>query len=453
MPLPSSYRDPAGFVVREGRIYKRVITRRGLDDYRHLMTSGLFEDLQRRGLLLGHDEEPVPDAEADWARVLVPEQIPFISYPYEWSFDQLKDAALLTLEAQRTALGHGMSLKDASAYNVQFRGAKPVLIDTLSFQRCGGGAWVAYEQFCRHFLGPLMLMSWRLPDAARYLKADIDGFPLDSVSRLLPPRSYGKPGSLLHIHLHARAIHRKAPASVGPTAGRAPANTGDLVESLRRTIEGTRAPKYGERWTEYYPEARFYPQGAQETKREAVGLVLRRTRPTLVYDLGANTGSYSREAAEAGCLCVAFDGDSGCVNRLYLDERSRGGSRILPLVMDLANPSPALGFESQGTMSLFERPAADLLLCLALLHHLRVSANLPFEKIASFLARLGRWALVEFVPFEDPAVRTLTSRMADFENYTLSAYLAAFTRRFRLHASLPAQGTGRVLHLFERLEP
>jgi len=447
--IPASYRDPAGFVIHHEGSYKRVVTSRGIDDYDYFVKSGLSEDLVSRGLLVDHYEEPAPRDAPDWARLLVPEQIPFISYPYEWSFDELRDAALLTLAVQSLALERGLTLKDASACNVQFRGAKPVFIDTLSFQRYDGGPWAAYEQFCKQFLGPLLLMRYRWPDAARYLRADLEGFDIGQVSRMLPLRTYLKGGPLLHIHLHARATRRRPIGRDGAPPG-SEAGLRNLIASLRHTVERIRTPIHPGAWEGYYEQGRFYPPGAQESKRQGVTALAEHTRASVVFDLGANTGVYSREMAAAGATCVAFDSDSGCVNRLYLEERDKSPSRILPLVMDLANPSPALGFELRGTLSLFERPQADLVLCLALLHHLRVSANLPFARIAEFLARLGRWLLIEFVPISDPAVETLTRRQADFEDYSLPGFLESFSMHFRLHASRRVAATERTLYLFER---
>ncbi len=446
--VPSSYRDPAGFVIEDEGLFKRVITRRGVEDYELYITSGLHSDLVRRSLVVDHVEEPPPPGRNEWVKLLIPEQIRYISYPYEWSFDQLRDAALLTLEIQELALARGMSLKDASAYNIQFRGPRPVFIDTLSFEAVKGGAWPAYEQFCRHFLGPLLVMSYRAPAAGRLLKADLQGFPIDRVSRLLPRRSYLAPGPLLHIHLHARAISRnssaKTPVSAKTAGGMAP-----LIRSLRRAVERIRRPAYPAAWTRYYAESRFYPPGAQQSKQEGVAALASQVKAGLVFDIGANTGFYSRMVAEEAD-CVAFDSDPACVNELYLQERERDGSRILPLVMDLANPTPALGFELKSTMSLFDRPKADLVLCLALIHHLRVSANLPFRRIAECLARLGKTALVEFVPLTDPAVSSLTSRWSDFNDYHTAGFLGAFLEFFELCASRGVAGAGRRLYLFAR---
>jgi len=445
--IPSSYRDPAGFVVYDSGVFKRVVTSRGLKDYREFIKSGLYEDLVSCDLLISHYEEPLANS-ALGELLLVPEQIPFISYPFEWSFDELRDAALVTLKIQQRALARGFMLKDASAYNVQFLASRPVFIDTLSFTRYEGGPWPAYEQFCRHFLGPLFLMRYRSPDAARFLKVELDGFRLERVSRSLPLRSWLNGGALLHIHLHARALRHKPQAGGEPLGSNA--HLPQLIASLRRTIENMPRPAAEAHWTGYYSEWRFYSPAARESKRELVQELVYRVKPNLVYDLGANTGLFTREAAAAGALCIAFDKDADCVNRLYLEERSKSDSLILPLVMDLENPSPPLGFGLNSTMSLLERPQADLVMCLGLLHHLRVSGNLPMVRIAHFLARLGRKLLIEFIPPSDPAIMTL-SRRSDFDDFNVAGFLKAFSSRFRLEATRPLACSQRVLYLFERL--
>ncbi len=450
-PLPSSFRDDAGFVYWDGGAYKRAVTGCGLPDYEHYVGSGLHRQLVRDGLVLDHREEEPPSelAGSGCVKVLVPEQLRFVSYPYEWSFDQLKDAALVTLTLQERALRCGMALKDASAYNVQFRGSNAVFVDTLSFERDAGGAWAAYEQFCRHFLGPLFAMSYLSSDANRYMRTDIDGFPLERISRRLPRKSYFRPGALLHIHLHALASRAR------PNAGERPKKANrtiglHLVRSLRRTVEHIKSPKYSPGWTNYYQESRFYTAAAAESKQSHVRSMIDRVRPSLVFDVGTNTGLFAEAAAETGALCVAFDSDAGCVNSLYLKQRSKRGSRVLPLVMDLANPSPSLGFGLNTTLSLFERPRADLVMCLALMHHLRVTGNLPLRRIAEFLARLGRWLLIEFVPKDDPAVQFLTRRQESFADYSVPGFLEAFSAFYDSRASEALDDSQRKLFLFER---
>ena len=446
--IPSSYRDPAGFMISHEGLFKRVVTAEGEDDFRHYLASGLHQELVREGLVLDFTKEPVP-AGAGWSRLLRPEQLHFVSYPFEWSFDQLKDAALLTLKIQQKALRRGLSLKDGSVYNVQFRGAKPVFIDTLSFERDRGGAWIAYEQFCRQFFAPLATMSYGTPDAVKYLKTDLDGFRLDQVSRRLPWRSYLRAGPLLHIHLHARMLGGGG-TGLGATSATAGGFKLFLGDSLTRAIEHLRPPRYSRNWTDYYEQSRFYQADAVHSKRAAVRELTASLDPALVFDLGTNTGLFAEDASRAGAECVAFDSDSGCINRLYLDQRRKTDSKILPLVMDFTNPSPPLGFGLKGTLSLFDRAQADLVLCLALVHHLRFTGNLPLSHIAEFLARLGRWLVIEFVPREDPAVAHLLHGRSGFGDYTRETFLDVFLRNYQLRASREITGSLRSLFLFER---
>jgi hypothetical protein len=446
--IPSSFRDPAGFVIEDEGIFKRVVTPRGVEHYRRYMESGLHAELVQNHLVLDHFEAQ-PLERPDCSELLIPEQIPYISYAYEWTFDQLRDAALLTLEVQERALARGMTLKDASSFNVQFRGSTPVFIDTLSFEILREAPWVAYEQFCRQFYAPLALISYCSPHLGRYLQVDLEGLPLRLVSRLLPASSLLRSGPLLHILLHARA-QAKNPASNLEHQGRSAADVRNLVASLRRAIMALRPPRYAKGWTEYYPDGAFYSAQAQASKRCGALSLAERAQASRVFDLGANTGLYAKELAERGATCIAFDSDPGCVSQLYLEQRGRPGSRILPLVIDLVNPSPALGFGLNATLGMFERGEAGLVLCLGLLHHLRITANLPLGRVAEVLARLGRWLLIEFVPLTDPAVRTLTRRIDDFADLHPEAFLAAFRSRFVLQGAAAVADTDRVLYLFER---
>jgi ribosomal protein L11 methylase PrmA len=449
--LPSSFRDPSGFMILDQGIYKRVVTARGAGDYDAYVTSGLHRELAAAGLTLDHSEEAVPEGEVGWEKLLVPEQLAFVSYPYEWAFDQLKDAALLTLEIQERALRRGFSLKDASPYNVQFRGSRPVFIDTLSFQPNLSGTWIAYEQFCRQFLGPLVLMSFVTYDASKYLKAEVNGFPLDLVSRRLPKRSYLSMGPLLHIHLHARSVRRGA-AMEAAGAGLSGDSLRHLIASLKRAVEGLRRPVFPSSWTGYYDESRFYTAKARESKRNAVRWLASEVRPGMVFDLGANTGLFARDMAVLGAQCIAFDSDAGSVNALYVEERGRPNSRVLPLCMDLENPSPGLGFGLNATLGLLDRSKADLVLCLALIHHLRFTGNLPLWRIADFLSKLGRWLLLEHVPADDPAVLLLRNSRDGFDDYSLPGLMESFGAHYVLRNHCEIAGTQRALYLFERLK-
>lgn len=460
-PHRASFRDPAAYVYSDGGRVKRAVTDRGLADYRRLVDSGLAAELQDAGLLIPHAEESRTDAwPADAAAVLVPEVVPFVSYPYEWSFGQLRDAALLTLDVQELAMARGLSLKDASAFNVQFRGSVPVFIDTLSFEANVPGPWVAYHQFCRHFLAPLLLMRHVWPGAARMLRVDLDGLDLDWVSRTLPLSTYARFGSLLHVHMHARAL-RKAPAGTAtastvptavPAGGRAPRDSKPaLVSSLRATVQSLQPRGGRSEWSHYYDEVGHYTSDAVSAKERAVAGALDRVRPRLVYDLGANTGVYTRLAAARGAYAVSFDGDPRCVHEAYEQGHRARDARLLPLVMDLANPSPALGFASDERDALDRRPVADVVMALALLHHLRITANVPFTRIAEYLARLGRTLIIEWVPRHDPKVEALLQARPDtFTDYSEQGFTDAFAQYFVVEGVSVLGEAGRAIYVLRR---
>jgi SAM-dependent methyltransferase len=292
-------------------------------------------------------------------------------------------------------------------------------------------------------------MHYVSPDANRDLKAEIDGYSLQRISRSLPARTYFRGGPLLHIHMHSRAAKKETPSG-GVVDQQRAVSRGPLVASLTRTVERLRAPSYSSAWVDYFRQSRFYPAEGQAAKLKSVSDMAGRLQPELVYDLGSNSGLYSQMLAGKGATCIAFDNDAACINQLYLEERAKPGSSVLPLVMDLSNPSPGLGFGLNTTLGLFDRGQADLVLCLALIHHLRVTGNLPFRRIAECLAKLGRWLLIEFVPPHDPAVRLLIRQRPGFDDYRLPDFLESFEVFYRLRASQGVAGTDRSLYLFER---
>ncbi len=449
----SSFRDPAGFVVSQDGVYKRIVTAIGKHDYRALMDSGLYAELADGGLLLSHyEEKSIPPVFPDEAVVLCPEQLDYTSYPYEWCFSQLKDAALLTLDVQMRALRRGLSLKDASAFNVQFHNGKPVFIDTLSFERDHCGPWVAYEQFCRHFLAPLLLMATRSPVFNRYMRVDLDGFTLDFASRMLSVSTYFQLGPLLHIHLHRRAQQNGRRGSQISRSRYGDKLKLNLAGSLYRTIEKIRLPSGGSEWSGYEEAASHYPPEAAAFKRAFIASVVGHERPRLIYDCGGNTGTYARIAAANGGLCVLFDSDALCVERAYLEGKAAGDRCVLPLVMDLCNPTPPLGFNASERFGLAERPQAELVMALAVIHHLRLRGGIPFAQMAPFFRRLGRLLLVEFVTPEDPlALQMMQSRSSLPEDYRQEEFLRAFSKHFWLCDNVAIPGTKRRLMLFEAI--
>lgn len=450
---PGSFRDPAGFVFhRAGALYRQV-NQSYASTFERLEKAGFLRALQDDGLLVAHNRLGIEAAStADAFAVLQPELIPFVSYPYEWCFGQLKDAALLTLELQRRALDAGFILRDASAYNVQFRGGRAIFIDTLSFSAYSTGQpWYAYGQFCEHFLAPLALIARcdaRLGSLQRSLP---DGIPLNLASRLLGLRSWVRPALLLHIHLHAAARQRYARnTAVQRDRSMSLGALRRLIDHLRVTVESLKWKSETSDWSDYESEHGYTPEAAG-AKQEALGEMLQRIQPRTVWDLGANTGVYSAVAAKAGARVVAIDSDHAAVDRHY--RRTRQSDLILPLVIDLRNPSPSMGWAHAERQSLAERGPADVALALALLHHLVLGGGVPLPAVANWLASLCRAAVVEFVPPDDPQVgRLLAGRTERTHEYSEAEFRRAFDVHFTLRERRPLPGSGRLLYALDRTD-
>jgi len=451
--LASSFRDPSGFLfVHEGRLYRQVNASYA-EDYRRLGDSGLLQALFDRNLLVRHREVPsIEPRPAEAIAVLEPEIVPFISYPYEWSFTQLKDAALATLRIQELALQHEMVLKDASAYNIQFLRGRPLLIDSLSFARYREGEpWVAYRQFCQHFLAPLALMAKCDVRLNGLLREHIDGVPLDLASRLLPWHTRLNPLLFMHVHAHAASQRKHANRqSSGRTVKVSRRSLLGIVDSLRQAVRGLHWKPGGTEWGEYYSDTN-YSDGALARKRDLVSAFLANAGDGIVWDLGANNGYFSRAAADLGKLVIAADVDPSAVEQNWLRCRQGQQPLMLPLLMDLTNPSPALGWGHAERMSLVQRGPASTVLALALIHHLAISNNVPLDGLARFFAAVGEFLIIEFVPKEDSQVRRLLATREDvFPGYHLDGFRTAFTSEFETLREEPIAGTARVLFLMRR---
>ncbi|MDH3216122.1 MAG: SAM-dependent methyltransferase [Candidatus Krumholzibacteria bacterium] len=447
--VTSSFRDPSGYLfTHQGKIYRQInnVYRK---DYDHLIESGLYDTLVQKKLLVPHSAATNQLAPSHAYKVIEPERIPFVSYPYEWCFGQLKDAALLTLEIQEIALQHGMILKDSSAYNVQFLRGRPVVIDTLSFARYREGEpWVAYRQFCQHFLGPLAIMSYRDVRLSQLFRVHIDGIPLSLASALLPQRSRLNIGLLTHLHIHARAQNRYAGKSVQRHGSRKMSRRSlrGLIDNLAGTVGKLRWRLPKSEWGDYYHDTN-YAATAMRHKQQIVSTYLDAIRPQMVWDLGANTGVFSRIAASKGALTMSFDIDPVAVEQNYNRCKREGDAGVLPLVIDLTNPSPALGWGNQERMSLPQRGPVDTVLALALLHHLAISNNVPLGLIARFLGSICRSLIVEFVPKTDSQVQRLLATREDiFTEYDRGHFEAAFAECFIVEDSVPIEESDRIVY-------
>ncbi len=453
---PGSYRDPAGFVYRRDGVIYRQIDPSFADDWQGYLDSGLYDRLRDEVVVIAHTEVDLDLAAAPPAyRVIRPEPLELITYPYEWSFSQLQDAALLTLRAQSLAVAAGFTLRDASAYNVQFHRGRPLLIDSLSFERAEPDRpWAPYRQFCEHFLAPLALMAKVDVRLGGLLREHLEGIPLDLAARLLPGRTRLSFGLGPHIHLHARAQRRHADdnalAEPKPAASMSAQQRATLIESLHDTVAGLSWQPAGTAWADYADHT-SYEDTATEAKVRAVREALVGVGGHRAWDLGANTGRYSRIAAEAGYRVVALDVDPAAVERGYRAIKADGRTDITPLLGDITAPSPALGWANAERASLLERVDADVVLALALVHHLAIGANVPLPMIASLLARMAAHAIVEFVPKADPMVqRLLASRRDVFPDYDIEGFVSAFEPHFETVTRTAIEGSHRTVFLLRR---
>ncbi len=447
---PASFRDPAGFVFRrDGSIYRQV-NRAYEPHYRRLRESGLLDRLVERELLVAAPEAAVEPHEPEIAlAVLEPRPLPWITYPYEWPIAALKEAALATLEIQRLALEHGMVLKDASAFNIQFEGVRPILIDSLSFETyVEGRPWVAYGQFCRHFLAPLALSRYRGGGARELLRAHLDGAPLDLVSRLLPRRSWLRLTLLLHLHLHARMI--RSTKSAAKPKGSVPLRSQlGLVANLTSWVRRLPLRYRQSHWSDYY-ETSTYEEQSLAQKERIVGDYLDRLGGRKAVDLGANTGRFSRLAAARGMSVLACDNDEGVIEELF---GATTDSSLLPLVIDLVNPPAAGGWAHRERASFSDRARGDVVLALALIHHLAIGNNVPLVEIARFMGRLAPALIIEFVPKSDPQVQRLLATREDiFPDYNEEGFTEVFSSVFEVQQRQPVGDMGRTLYLMARRE-
>jgi hypothetical protein len=455
--LPSSFRDPSGFVFSHQNIIYRQVNTRFADDFDLFMGSGLYDALVSRGLLLAHEDitsSDIPRTE-HCHRLIRPRQVPYISYPYEWSFSQLKDAAILTLKIQAQALKHGFTLKDASAYNIQFIDSKPVFIDTLSFAPSVEGApWDAYRQFCQHFLAPLALMAYVDIDLAKLLAVHIDGIPLPLASKLLPRRTRFNYGLQVHLHVHARMQESHADdaqsakstkASLSKTGLRA------IIESLATVVNKLEWKPPKTEWGDYYNNTNYDDQSLLQ-KRTLVDQYLGDIpgQLAIIHDLGANTGEFSRVAAKHAATVVSQDIDPVAVERNYRQSKVGEPRNILPLVQNLISPSASIGWANSERDSFTERARCDAILALALIHHLAISNNTPLQKVAELFASLASWLVIEFVPKTDSQViRLLATREDIFPDYTEQGFEDAFSQFFTIERREGLPSSDRTLYLMK----
>jgi len=459
---PGSFRDRQGRVFyHQGRVL-RALSPVALAAWQQFRDSALFQRTQREATVVatrevdleagsGLDRAALATLGENWSAVLEHERVPFLSYPYEWPFSMLQEAALLTLGLLRDALAEGLVLKDGSAYNVQWRGVRPVFIDVASFEPWQPGRpWDGYRQFCQLFLYPLLLTAYREVDFQPLLRGSLEGVEPEVMRRLLRPRDRLRRGVLIDVDLQAR-IGVSAAASQRPLrtdvarAGFKKQLIENNVRRLLKVIAGLRWKRRSSTWSGYAADNR-YSETDREAKADFIATVAAERQRSLVFDLGANTGSYSRIVAEHATWVVAVDVDHLAVEHLYRALRAGGPQNILPLIGNLADPAPALGWRHRERKVLAARGRPDLVLALALIHHLVIAANIPLPEVIDHFADLGGELVVEWVSKDDAMVqRLLLNKDYIYADYTPEVLEAALARRYRVVRRLTLANTTRTL--------
>jgi hypothetical protein len=448
---PASFRDSDGFIFEYKGSFYRAVHENYLAEYAKLISSGLYRALVEEELLIPHEEEKAfPFSIPTHPLILRPFQVEQITYPYEWSYEQYRDAALCTLRIQELALSYGLSLKDATPFNIQFIHGRPKLIDTTSFFSGDQHLWSAYKQFCECFLAPLALMAFVDHTIGRIGRAYHNGIPLPLASTMLPCRTWFRPTLCIHLHLHARSERSRQDTVRKIRVGSLPANQKRLVVNLRHAVQSLPKSKSFLNWKNYYSDDCVHPLYLKN-KIEIMEKALSEIKPQTVVDIGSNTGIFSRIASAHAELVIALDRDPSSIDELYRTIKKEKIANIIPLVMNILNPSPSLGWMSGERSSFLERIDPDVILMLGISHHLTMQANITFPMLADLCSKSKKYVFLEFVPDTDSQYKKLFhSRVNEFDWSTQKELLKVFTNFFIVKNVWKVEPTDRMIYLFEK---
>jgi SAM-dependent methyltransferase len=456
-PNNISYRDTAARIVKKESGYYRYIFHEYKAEYEHLMQSGLYEELTQKGLLIEHQEIQLDTDDPKVYKLLYPTQIPFLSYPFEWSYTQWRKAILAYLRINHIALKYGMILKDATPYNFYLTGGKAVMFDTSSFMFFKENEkWIAYRQFCEELLSPIALMHYNGAEWSKLTMANLRGMPLSFVSKQLPIKSWFNLTTLLHIHLHSKYLGNNESKEVEHKKN--DGFTLEKIKSLQKMIfnalsKWEKPHQFENHWSTYYEndiESQEYLKDKEATIRKWLEII----KPKSVLDLGANTGKFSFIAAEYAERVISLEGDENCVDEIE-EKISIKNSNVFTLLGNVAEPSPTIGFLSIGTESIYKRGCSDVVLGLALVHHLHISNRLSFDQISLIFASFSNeYLIVEFIPIADNKVQILIkNKKIDLNNYNQDAFTKALKVWFEIKEIVELNKSKRVLYFLERKYP
>ena len=452
-PIASSFKDNNGFVFTQNNLFYRLVAPSYFIDYDLLMSSGLYQQLTDAQRLITHTE--ISNTEFKTAsdnKILLPTQLPFISYPYEWCFNMWQDAAIVTLKIALQSLKYGMILKDATPFNIQFYNGRPVFIDTLSFTKYEPGSpWVAYHQFCECILAPLLLMHYNNADMGKLFLIYPNGIPLNAVKSLLPIKAKLNLQVYLHIWLQSTITDTTNKTPTSAAIKKLPLHKLQLLlNGLLNMIANLKPKKNNSTWQSYYNNT-ILSTAYLQAKTEIFNKFTNSINFKSVIDLGANDGHFSLLLKDKASHIIATDFDNNCVTKLYKEIRLQKIKNIVPILSTLNAPSPSIGWQNEERQSLTQRLKADLVLALALVHHLAIADNIPLQNIAIWLHNMCTYLIIEFVPKTDEKVQQLLMHRIDiFENYTLNNFKTIFKNYFEIIAEEKIPSTERILFLMKK---
>lgn len=447
-----SYKDQAGFVIKKKQGYVRYIAHNYAKEYDHLINSGLYQVLVNEKLLLSHDEIEDDSSNNEFYKILFPTQISFISFPFEWTYSQWQEMVQTFIVINEKALQYGMILKDASPYNFIFFQGKCLLLDTISFDFFkNGDPWIAYRQFCEEILSPIALMTYKGSVWSKLSRSHISGLSLSFVSKALPIASWFNSACLFHIHLHSK-FQKKKDAIVGNQSGFTTLKLATLLGLLKNSIRTWRLPSDDVSiWNQYY-ENDIADTKYLDDKVAIVSQWLFEANTKTIIDLGANTGKFSVIAASFSKEVIALENDIACVEKMQSNFLQMGIKNITTVVADITQASPGLGWANKEKKALLERLTGDMIMMLALVHHLCITKNIPLQFVAQLAASTtSRYAIVEFIPKTDSKTKILLQHRGDiFKNYTEDYFINCFSEYFTLIKVHHLEASDRKLFLWEK---
>ena len=462
--VAGSFRDPAGCVYECGdRIY-RTVNACFAKEFDRVQASGILDQLAKRNWVLpveriNPETAFLETTSVETTYLLEIPKLPFISYPYEWTFSALKSAAILHLDIHVMALAQGMTLSDASAYNIQFQGAKPIFIDHLSFRPYRNGeVWAGHRQFCEQFLNPLLLQAYLGVSYNAWYRGTQEGIGVKELARLIKWRHMFRGNMFMHVVLQSlfqTASQNNALEVKKDTLAAAPfslASFQRMLKKLRKWISQLEPESNGKTVWQDYTKEHSYSVDETGLKKEFVRVFSRETKPRILWDLGCNNGEFSAAALESGAeYVVGFDADHGALEAAFF----RAQTKHLPfqaLYLDALNPTPNQGWMEQERGGLQSRAKADGVLALAFVHHLAIARNVPLEQVLNWIMGLAPKGVIEFVPKEDPMVQALLRLREDiFPNYTEENFREYISRHARIVKAQVVSKSGRLLIEYARL--